>query len=344
MTSSTISEATEKSASRHLAVVATAYGGPEVLSVVDVEVSPPGPGEVTIEVRAAGVNPVDHKFFSGRGPFGNSPDNLPVRLGLEVAGLITAVGPGAVGPAGLLSVGDAVIAYPATGGYATAITVPANVVVPKPAEMSWEQAAGMLLVGATAVHAVAVAKVSSGDTVLVHAGSGGVGLLAVQLSLAAGATVVATASERNQMLLREVGAIALTYGPGLLGRVRQAVPSVIGAAIDAIGTDEAIDVSLAVVPDPGRIVSIAAFHRGDTGIKLIGHGPGGDPGTEIRSNAWRQLLPLAAAGKLTPLPVKAYPLTQAARAHTLLGQGHPNGKLVLIPGTLNRGRVDTPSA
>ena len=319
---------TEESAS-HFAVVAAAYGGPEVLSVVDTEVPPPGPGEVTVEVRAAGVNPIDHKLYSGA--FGRSADNLPVRLGLEIAGVITQVGPGAVGPAGPLSVGDEVIAYPTEGGYATAVTVPANGVVPKPAELSWEQASGLLLVGATAVHAVAVAEVSSGDTVLVHGGSGAVGLLAVQLSLAAGATVVATASERNQALLREVGAVALTYGPGLLDRVRQAAPSGINAAIDAAGTDEAIDVSLAVVPEPSRIVSIAAFHRADAGIKLIGHGPGGDPGTEIRSNAWRQLLPLVAAGKLTPLPVKTYPLTEAAQAHTLLGQGHPNGKLVLIP-------------
>jgi NADPH2:quinone reductase len=313
----------------HFAVVAAAYGGPEVLSVVEAKVPPPGPGEVTIEVRAAGVNPIDYKIYSGA--LGRSADNLPMRLGLEIAGMITEVGPDAVGPAGPLSVGDEVIAYPTEGGYATAVTVPANTVVPKPAELSWEQASGLLLVGATAVHAMAVAKVSEGDTVLVHAGSGAVGLLTVQLSLAAGATVVATASERNGTLLREVGAIALTYGPGLLDRVRQAVPSGISAAIDAIGTDEAIDVSLVVVPDPGRTVSIAAFHRGDTGIKLIGHGPGGDPGTEIRSNAWRQILPLAATGKLSPLPVKTFPLSEAAQAHAFLSQGHPNGKLALIP-------------
>ncbi|MDT5115022.1 MAG: NADPH:quinone reductase [Mycobacterium sp.] len=329
MTSSTTSDATEKSANRHLAVVATAYGGPEVLSVIDVEVPPPGPGEVTIEVRAAGVNPVDYKFFSGTGPFGNSPDNLPMRLGLEAAGLITAVGPGAVGPAGLLAVGDAVIAYPANGGYATAITVPANHVVPKPAELSWEQAAGIMLVGATALHAVTAINVGQDDTVLVHGGSGAVGFLAVQLSLAAGATVVATTSERNQKLLRDVGAVALTYGPGLLDRVKQAAPTGISAVIDAVGTDEAIDVSLSLVPDRSRIVSIAARQRADTGIKIIGHG--GDLGTEIRSNAWRDLLPMATSGELTLLPVKTFPLSEAAEAHILLAQGHPNGKLVLLP-------------
>jgi NADPH2:quinone reductase len=311
------------------AVVAAAYGGPEVLSVVEAEVPSPGPGEVTIEVRASGVNPIDYKLYSGA--FGSSPDNLPVRLGLEVAGVITAVGPEAAGPAGPLSVGDEVVAYPIKGGYTSSATVPANVVVPKPADLSWEQASGLLAVGATAVHAVAVAKVSSADTVLIHGGSGGVGLLAVQLSLAAGANVVATASERNQALLREVGAVPVTYGPGLLDRVTHAAPSGVNAAIDAVGTDEAIDVSLALVPEANRIVSIAAFHRADTGIALIGNGPGADPGTEIRANAWRQLLPLAATGKLTLLPAKTYPLAEAARAHTFLREGHPNGKLVLLP-------------
>jgi NADPH:quinone reductase-like Zn-dependent oxidoreductase len=90
-------------------------------------------------------------------------------------------------------------------------------------------------------------------------------------------------------------------------------------------------VSLALVAEQSRIVSIAAFHRADTGIKLIGRGPGADPGTEIRANAWRQLLPLAATGKLTLLPARTYPLAEAAKAHTLLAQGHPNGKLALLP-------------
>jgi len=284
---------------------------------------------VTIEVRAAGVNPIDYKLYSGYR--GTSPDDLPMRLGLEVAGVVTEVGSDPAGPAGPLSVGDEVIAFPTYGGYATAITVPTGQVVPKPAELPWEQAAGLLLVGATAVHAVAAVGVSSGDTVLVHGGSGAVGVLALQLALAAGATVVATAGERNQALLGDVGAIAVTYGPGLLDRVRQAAPAGVTAVIDAVGTDEAIDVSLAVVPDLSRIVSIAGFHRADTGIKLIGHAPGADPGLEIRSNAWRQILPLAAAGILTLLPMKTYALTEAAQAHTFLAEGHPNSKLVLIP-------------
>jgi NADPH:quinone reductase-like Zn-dependent oxidoreductase len=322
--------ATQHSAS-HLAVVATAYGGPEVLSVVNVEVPAPGPGEVTMAVQAAGVNPIDYKLYSGA--MGNSTDNLPMRMGHEAAGVITAVGPDAAGPAGPLSVGDEVIAHPIEGGYASAVTVPARVVVPKPAELSWARAGGLLLVGATAVHAVAVIKPSQGDTVLVHGGSGAVGLIAVQLALAAGATVVATAGEGNHTLLRELGAVAVTYGPGLLDRLTQAAPTGITAVIDSVGTDEAVDVSLALVSDRSRIVSIAAFHRGDTGIKLIGGGPGGDPGPEIRSDAWRQLVPMAVTGELTLLPVKTYPLTEAGRAHALLRQQHAKAKLIVLPTT-----------
>jgi NADPH:quinone reductase len=243
--------------------------------VVEAEVPPPGRGEVTIEVRAAGANPIDFKLYSGA--FGMTPDNLPVRLGFEVAGVITEVRPDAVGPLGPLSVGDEVIAYPTQGGYATAVTVPAKVVVPKPAELSWEQASGCCSSEQPVCTPWQWPRSARGDTVLVHGGSGAVGVLAVQLSLAAGAQVVATASDRNHALLSEVGAVPVTYGPGLPDRVEQAAPAGVNAAIDAVGTDEAIDVSLALVPEPSRIVSIAALHRADTGITLIGGGPGADP-------------------------------------------------------------------
>jgi NADPH:quinone reductase-like Zn-dependent oxidoreductase len=310
-------------------IVATEYGGPEVLAAVQSEVAAPARGEVTIEVRAAGVNPIDYKVYSGA--MGDSPEKLPMRLGLEVAGVVTEVGPDAAGPGGPLSVGDEVIAYPTQGGYATEVTVPAAVVVPKPAELSWEEASGVLLAGATAVHALAVVKLGAGDTVLIHGASGGVGLLAVQLAVAAGARVLATAGEQRHDLLREYGAVPLTYGPGLADRIRDAAPSGVDAAIDAVGTDEAVDVSLALVPEKTRIVSIAAFHRADSGIVLIGGGPGADPGTELRANAWRQLLPLAASGKLTVRVARTYPLADAAEAHRFVADGHAGGKVILLP-------------
>jgi NADPH:quinone reductase len=311
------------------AVVAPAYGGPEVLSVVDTEVPEPGPGEVRIQVRAAGVNPIDFKIYSGA--MGDAPDALPLPVGYEVSGVVTAVGPDAEGPAGPVSVGDEVVAYRVDGGYASELVAPASVVVPKPAELGWEDAAGLLLAGSTALHTVTLARPGPKDTVLVHGASGAVGMIAVQLAKAGGARVLGTASPRNHDLLRSLGVEPFEYGDGLYERVAKATPECVDAAIDTVGTDEAVDVSLKLVADKRRIVSIAAFHRAATGIPLVGGAPGADPGTEIRANAWRTLLPAAATGELRLLPVRSYPLTEAAAAHTLLREGHPNGKLVLVP-------------
>lgn len=310
-------------------VVAEAYGGPEVLSLVDDVVPPPGPGEVTVRTKAAGVNPIDYKLYSGA--FGEDTSQLPLPVGQELSGVVTAVGEGAEGPAGPLSEGDEVIASPVSGAYAAEVTAPASSVVPKPPELSWEAAAGLLLTGSTALHALSVVGVPAGATLLVHGASGGVGLMAVQLAVAVGAKVVGTASEQRHDLLRRYGATPVTYGPGLEDRVRAAAPDGVDAAVDTVGNDEAVDVSLALVPDRDRIVSAVAFHRADTGIKLIGGGPGADPGTKIRSEAWRDLLPLARAGKLEVVVARTFPLAEAADAHRFLMAGHPGGKVVLTP-------------
>src|SRR3954452_21012293 len=295
-------------------VVAAGYGGPEVLSVVDEPAPEPGPGQVRLAVRAAGVNPIDVKTYSG--VFGTDPARLPLRLGSEAAGTVTAVGPDAVGPAGPVAVGDEVIAYRAPGAYAAELVLPAEAVVPKPAGMSWEQAGGLLLTGATAVHALETVGVGSGDTVLIHGGAGGVGLLAVQLAVARGAHVIATASAGKHGVLARFGATPVAYGDGLADRVRAAAPNGVDAAIDTVGTDEAVDVSLALVPERQRIVTIAAFARAAReGIKLIGGGPGADPGTELRAAARLQLTAAAAADRLQVLVARAYPLADAAAAH-----------------------------
>ncbi|GJF05295.1 putative oxidoreductase [Pseudonocardia sp. D17] len=311
------------------AIVATAFGGPEVLSVVDVDVSAPGPGEVTVRVVAASVNPIDHKRFSGT--MGADPARLPMRIGSEAAGVVTAVGPGAEGPAGPLAVGDEVVVYPAPGAFAGELTVAARNVVPKPADVSWEEAAAVLLVGATAVHALEVVGAGAGDTLVVHGASGGVGSLVTQLALARGAAVVATASERHHETLRGYGAVPVTYGAGLADRIRRAAPSGVDAAVDTVGTDEAVDTSLELVADRRRIVSIAAFGRASEGIALIGGGPGADPGTEIRSNAWRTLLPALADGTLRVVVARTFPLVEAAEAIALVESGHAGGKVVLRP-------------
>jgi NADPH2:quinone reductase len=310
-------------------VLATGFGGPEVLSVVEEDVGAPGPGEVRIVVRAAGVNPVDWKRYSG---VMGTDEALPMRLGFEAAGVVVEVGGGgAVGPAGPIAVGDEVIAYRVDGAYAEELVVPASAVVPKPGRMSWEAAGGLMLAGATAVHALTATDVSAGETVLVHAAAGGVGSMTVQIAVARGARVIGTASESHHARLRELGAQPTTYGDGLVDRLRALAPTGIDAAIDCVGTDEAVDVSLELVADRGRIASIAAFPRGaEVGIRMLGGGPGADPGTEVRKAARLQLTALVAQGQLT-VDARAFALDDVSEAHRAGQTGHVAGKLVLVP-------------
>ena len=312
------------------AVVATAFGGPEVLSVVEVPVGPPRPGQVLIEVRAAGVNPADYKMYSGA--YGTDASSLPMRLGYEASGVVRAVGDGAEGPGGPLHLGDEVIAYPVRGAYATELVAPASSVLAKPAGLSFDQASGLMLAGVTATHALQATDVGVGDTVVVHGATGGVGLMVVQLALNARARVIGTANEKNHDLLRQLGAEPVSYGDGLAERIRALAPDGVDAAIDCVGTDEAMSTSLALVADRGRIATIAAFKRGtDEGVKVLGAGPGGDPGTEVRAAARAGLVRLAEKGMLKVIMAATYPLAEAAAAHRALVAGHTRGKIALVP-------------
>jgi NADPH:quinone reductase len=312
------------------AVVATAFGGPEVLAVTETPIRPPEPGEVLISMRAAGTNPIDYKVYSG--VMGQDPARLPMRLGSEAAGVVTEVGDGAEGPGGRMAVGDEVIAYRIAGAYAADVTVPGASVVPKPSTLSFEEASGLMLTGVTAAHALAVTRIGAGDTVLIHGASGGVGLMAIQLAADVGARVIGTAGESGRALVRDFGAEPVAYGAGLEERVRALAPGGVDAAVDCAGGDEALDTSLALVADRGRIVTIVASRRAfDSGIKVIGGAPGADPGTEIRTAARLELARLASDGKLRVVVAAAYPLAEAAAAHRLLATGHAHGKIVLVP-------------
>jgi NADPH:quinone reductase-like Zn-dependent oxidoreductase len=301
-----------------------------VLSVTEVPIDRPGPGEVLIEVRATGTNPADYKMYSGA--FGRDPSRLPIRLGVEAAGVIAEVGDGASGPAGPVHVGDEVVAYRIQGAYAAAVVVPGASVVPKPSTLSFEQASGLMAAGATAVHALRAALVRAGDTVVIHGGSGGVGQMATQVAVSAGARVIATASDSGHAYLRELGAEPVSYGAGLLERIRAMADDGVDAAIDAVGSEEALDTSLALVGDRDRIVTLVAAQRGlDLGVKVLGGAPGADPGTEVRAAARLELVQLAEGGGLRVLVAGAYPLAEAARAHRALATGHTHGKIVLLP-------------
>jgi NADPH2:quinone reductase len=187
-------------------VVAAGYGGPDHLRVEEVPRGEPGPGQVRVAVRAAGVNAYDVQVYATEG----DPARLPIRLGYEAAGVVDAVGDEVAG----WSVGDEVIAFRTSGAYTTDLLTSDSSLTAKPASLDWPEAAGLMLTGATAYHTLEATNVGEGDTVLVHGGSGGVGLFAVQLAALRGARVIATAGESSHDLLRELGAEPVRYGEG----------------------------------------------------------------------------------------------------------------------------------
>jgi NADPH2:quinone reductase len=246
--------------------VATDFGGPEVLDLVTVELPPPGPGEVTIEVRAAGMNPADYKGLA-RG----DRASLPRSVGFEVAGVLAALGPDTRIASGGGAVGQEVLAFRIAGGYASAVTVPAADVFAKPAALDFPAAANLLLAGSTAAETLQAVGAAAGETILVHGASGAVGVSVLQQARLLGARAVGTAGERSFETVRRFGGVPVAYGPGLADRVRDAAPEGIAAAIDTVGTDEAVDVSIELVADRDRIVTIAAMGRaGETGIRSVG--------------------------------------------------------------------------
>ena len=211
--------------------VAVDFGGPEVLRRVPVVVLPPKSGEVTIQMRAAGMNPADYKHF---GP-GQDPGLLPLTVGYEAAGVISDVGPDTEIASGGGGVGDEVVAFQILGGYASAITVDADDVVAKPANLSFAEASNLLVVGTTAAEMLHVTRVSEGVVVLVHGAAGGVGTSVLQQARLLGATVIGTASQSNFDAVRRFGGIPVAYGPGLQERARAVAPGGINAALGCGG-------------------------------------------------------------------------------------------------------------
>ena len=235
----------------------SAFGGPEVLGEVAARVPDPEPAEVTIDGRAVGVNHADYRHFAAR----PRRKHLGSSIGFEAAGVLTAVGPDTEIASGGGAVGDEVLAFQLSNGYQTAITVTADNVFAKPRMLSFPQAANLLLAGTTAAEMLDVADVQSGDTVLVHGASGGVGTSAVQQARLLGAIVIGTTSEQHADLVAQLGAVPVRYGAGFEDRVVRAAPGGIAAALDTAGTGQAIDLSLALIADRRQIVTIAADSR-----------------------------------------------------------------------------------
>ena len=289
---------------------------------------------MAIAVRAAGVNPKDVKLYTSRAyalARGQMPA-FPLELGLEAAGVVTEAGLGAVGPGGPIEVGDEVIACRVNGAYSDRLVVSASDIVPKPPRLSWAQAASLMLVATTAYHALAAVRARPGQTILVLGASGSVGRYVVQLAALSDIIVIGSASARGLARVAETGARPVLSGVGLERRVRAAADGIIDAAIDVAGSDDAIEVSMALVADRSRIATIVDFERArSTGCQALGGEEGQDAsGRYIRNNARIAIAALAQAGRLKVIVDKVFLLSQAAEAHEHLLNGGA-GKIALTP-------------
>ncbi|MEV4944174.1 NADP-dependent oxidoreductase [Streptomyces sp. NPDC053755] len=303
------------------AIVYEEFGGPEVLRQASgVAVPEPGAGEVRVKVAAAGVNPLDHKRRRGWVE-AFYPTVFPAVPGLEFAGTVDALGEGVGG----VDVGDEVFGWTTTGAYAQYAL--SSLFLPKPAGLTWEQAASLPVAGETAARVLGLLGVRAGETLLLHGAAGVVGSVAVQLAVAAGATVVGTASDANHAYLRGLGAVPVAYGEGLADRIRAAVPDGVDAVFDAAGHDT-LPLSVDLMGGrTRRIVTIAAPDAAELGIVFSGVTA---PAPEVR--AWlTHHARLATEGRLSVRLAQTFPLKEAARAQELSESGHARGKLILVP-------------
>lgn len=302
------------------AIVTDGYDGPDGLRLADRPEPKVAPDHVLVRVRAAGVNPVDWKVGAG----GLDPvyeTHFPLIPGWDVAGTVERLGLDTTE----FEVGDEVVAYARKdelqhGTYAELVAVPVRALARKPASLSWEQAAGLPLAGLTAHQSLNRLAVSFGETVLVHAASGGVGSAAVQIAAALGARVIGTASERNHDFLRELGAEPVVYGEGLADRVREMAPEGVDAALDFVGAD-AVDVSQQVLKRRDRVLSVVDPEVRDKGGHYLWVRPDGAGLTALGD--------LADAGKLTVHVDRVLPLAEAADAWRANQEGRTRGKIVL---------------
>jgi enoyl reductase len=300
------------------AVVFTEYGGPDVLTVIDTDTPTPGPKQIRVRVKAAGVQPFDCLFRSGAARQW-VPATFPQRLGNEFAGVVDALGEGVAA----VAVGDEVIGWAMLGSIAEHVVVPAGDIVAKPASMPWSEAGALSASGQTASTALDRLRITSGDTVLIHAAAGGVGSFAVQIARARGATVIGTASVKNHDYLRSLGATPVLYGDGLVERVRAAAPGGIDAALVAVGSDEALHASIELVHEKSRVATVAFQPLADKlGIARVT--------TERSSARLSELTQLYANGKLGVSIQTTYRFEQAADAHRAMETGHVRGKIAFV--------------
>lgn len=299
------------------AYVFTRNGGPEVEALVEQEVPVPGPGELLIAVRAAGVNPVDWKLRTGYTRPGSEPQPFPTVLGSEAAGVVVAVGPDVEG----FEVGDQVYGSPVTGGYAEYTLLPAAVTAHKPAGLSFTDAAALPVAAATAYDGLRQLAPAAGSTLLVTGAGGGVGNAAVQLAHHAGVKVVAVAGAAKKDFVESLGGVHVESGASLAERVRAAAPDGVDAVFDLVGGDTLREAA-SLLADPAALISAAD--------KALALELGGAAVVRARTSAvLGEVADLVVAGALRTHVTLTYPLSAAGEALRAVESGHARGKTVI---------------
>jgi NADPH:quinone reductase-like Zn-dependent oxidoreductase len=297
-----------------------AYGGIDVLKVVDVPRPVPGAGQVLVQVKAAGINPGEAKIRAGL-LASRFPATFPSGEGSDLAGIVAETGPDVTS----FPAGDEVIGWTDNrASHAQYVLVPEQHLTAKPAGVPWEVAGALFVAGVTAYAAVRAVGLTEGDTLVISGAAGGVGSIAVQLARLAGATVLGLASEAHHSWLAGHGVIPVTYGDGVADRIRQAAGKV-DAFIDTFGADY-VQLAIGLGVEPSRIDTIANFQAvARYGVKAEGSAAGSS------ASVLAELAGLIAAGELEVPIAATFPLDQVQDAYRLLAGGHILGKIVLLP-------------
>lgn len=299
------------------AYLCTRHGGPEVEAFADLPRPVPGPGELLVAVRAAGVNPVDWKRRGGYVPLGAEPLEPPFVLGGEVSGTVERLGPDVKG----FAVGDAVFGSPSTGGYAQHTLVPAADAAHKPSGVSWVDAATLPIAAATAHDGVRQLALPAGATLLVTGAGGGVGTAVLQIAAHEGVRVVGTAAADKREFVESLGAVHIESGPGFAERVAAAVPGGVDAVYDLIG-GSVLTEAAGLLADRSRLISGADRK---TVAEL-----GGAPVARARTaEVLDAVAGLVADGILRPFVTRTFPLAEAGLALRAVESGHTRGKIVI---------------
>ncbi len=273
------------------------FGSPDVFEIVDLPDPHPGPGQIRVAVRAAGINQTDWKVRKGL-----LGGDLPLRTGSEVAGIVDELGDGVTD----VEVGDRVfgIAENGTGGAAELVLV--DFYAPIPASLDFEEAGVLPVPLEVATRGLDALGVKAGSTVLINGAAGGIGSTAVQIAVARGARVIGIDSAARLDFLRSLGAEAVVYGDGLVGRVRELAPDGVDLALDVAGSG-VIPELIELAGGPERVVTLADFKGGEeNGVKFSR----GEEGRAVHALA--EIGELIEAGRFSLPVAQAFPLAEIA--------------------------------